>query len=546
MKNYSILVGENNAGKTNIITAIRMFYADDKLKFDNVRDLPKYETDNESWIELSFLLSNEEIEDFKDHVLLGNIIKVRKYFQCDNTIYKLNTIYAYDKSDKLSGNKIDIYDIEKFGGIIFIPDINVSDEVLKLSGPSPFRRIIESIIIPIIANSDAYTNLKNSFKKFNNEFKDEEISGNSINTFIGQVNEKIKQWNSSVNINIKEVVTDDIIKSLLRLTVKDNGLGKDIDIDSFGQGFQRSLIYTIINLASEYMKSMPDKKNNKVSEFKLLLFEEPESFLHPSQQIILNLSLRKLAGDILHEEDNLYEEQTSDNNPQILIATHSPIFVSKNIENLDAIIKINKKNNQSCVFQLKKSDIQKLTEKNLESKKTETSDKDNIDWDCEFKKASMEYFLWLNSERASSFFAKHVIICEGATEKILFDYIMSAYMSCLIEKQIYVLDAGGKYNIHKYMNLFGSLGITHSIVFDHDNNKTDKHKQINDYLEKNKNDATKEIHGFDADLEDFLGIDTPKDRYMKPLNAMKNLRDGKISPEKLNELKELLEKLSQY
>ena len=54
LEDHSLLVGENNAGKTNVITALRIFYEDHGIKFDGDRDFPKFTTDDESWIELEF------------------------------------------------------------------------------------------------------------------------------------------------------------------------------------------------------------------------------------------------------------------------------------------------------------------------------------------------------------------------------------------------------------------------------------------------------------------------------------------------------------
>lgn len=54
LSDYSVIVGANNAGKTNLITALRLFHENEKLSFSKDRDFPKFETDPESWIELTF------------------------------------------------------------------------------------------------------------------------------------------------------------------------------------------------------------------------------------------------------------------------------------------------------------------------------------------------------------------------------------------------------------------------------------------------------------------------------------------------------------
>ncbi|MDW8289067.1 MAG: AAA family ATPase, partial [Flammeovirgaceae bacterium] len=51
---YSLLVGANNTGKSNLIDAIRVFYEKD-IKYEEGRDFPKFPVaDKESWIEIQF------------------------------------------------------------------------------------------------------------------------------------------------------------------------------------------------------------------------------------------------------------------------------------------------------------------------------------------------------------------------------------------------------------------------------------------------------------------------------------------------------------
>lgn len=157
---------------------------------------------------------------------------------------------------------------------------------------------------------------------------------------------------------------------------------------------------------------------------------------------------------------------------------------------------------------------------------------------------AIRYSLWLDSERASSFFADIVLICEGATEKTFIDYLLKNEWSYLREKKICVLDVMGKYNIHRYMNLFQALGIYHSVLVDRDEDNN-VHEIINQFIKKNKNEYTKKIHFFNKNIEDFLGIPMPppnrKDK--RPLNVMWHYKNSKIEETKINQLKEIIEGL---
>ena len=41
---YTVLVGANNAGKSNVLTALRIFY-EDGIKFSDNSDFPKFQTE---------------------------------------------------------------------------------------------------------------------------------------------------------------------------------------------------------------------------------------------------------------------------------------------------------------------------------------------------------------------------------------------------------------------------------------------------------------------------------------------------------------------
>lgn len=79
---------------------------------------------------------------------------------------------------------------------------------------------------------------------------------------------------------------------------------------------------------------------------------------------------------------------------------------------------------------------------------------------------------------------------------------------------------------------------------DSDNNK-DVQLIVNDFIQNNKNDYTKEIYSFPSDIEEFLGINKPDkcraDR--KPLNLLSCFNKNLIAEDKLTELKTILEKL---
>lgn len=91
-------------------------------------------------------------------------------------------------------------------------------------------------------------------------------------------------------------------------------------------------------------------------------------------------------------------------------------------------------------------------------------------------------------------------------------------------------------------NLFGELGIYHSVIFDKDKNKG-IHDLINSFIENKKNAFTKSIYGFEKDIEDFVGITKARSPHLKPLNIVWHYKNNKIEGDKIIELKAIIERL---
>lgn len=550
---YAMLVGANNAGKSNVFTALRIFY-EDEIKFNGETDLPKFQReDEESWVEIEYLLTDDEYNNLKDEYRgLGNILKVRKYLKSDDRErVKANqsNIYGYENgilSKSLFYGAKNISEA-KLGTVIYIPEVSKTDETLKLSGPSPLRDVITFVMKKVVKTSDSFVNLTNAFEEFNSKFKEEESKdGFSLSKLREEINENLKEWEVEFKLDINPIRPEDIIKNLVSHYAKDKNLDKEIDVKYLGQGLQRHLIYTLLKLSSQYKEKKTYEKKEFSLELTLILFEEPEAFLHPGQQESLGHSLKSLS---------------SEEGQQIIIATHSPIFVSKNIEDIPSLIKLRRQNGITSVFQVSEdarrtivaqnNELAQLLRTKLDDPSVGADTKSNIRkilGDTEditrLEEESIRYLLWLDSERCSAFFADIVLICEGATGKVFIDYLIKNKWDDIREKRIYVLDAMGKFNIHRYMNLFKELGIYHSVLADRDEDRY-AHEYINHFIEDQKSDYTRSIDFFDKDIESFLGIDSPPNnrRDKKPLNVMWHYFRRKIDEDKIEALQNKVEKL---
>lgn len=524
--NYSLLIGANNSGKTNIIDALRIFY-EKNLKFLATRDFPKFETsDKESWIEIKFELTEDEFDSLKEeYKQKGNVLSVRKYMQSsDKTRVRPNqsNIYGYEGgvlSENLFYGAKNISEA-KLGDVVYIPEVAKVQEYTKLSGPSPFRDSLDFVVRKVMKTSPSFEALSKSFREFNTRFKTESSEdGISIDKFVNDLNVQIEDWRVSLGVDINEIKPQVMLKNLVSYYFQEEELGdEELDIGSFGQGLQRHLIYTLIRLSTKY-RDIPKKKEKK--EFSpnliLILFEEPEAFLHPAQQEILDSSLREVG---------------SEDGQQVVVSTHSSHFVSRNVHDIRSLLKLTKTGPQTILYQLSSKGLENLLSENKQLKEILGEDATEKDLELE----SIRYSLWLDPDRCCSFFADTVLICEGLSEKALLDLLMKSHRISIKDRKIYVLNAGGKHNIHRYMNLFGELGIKHGVLYDGDGD-SGRHRKINEFIDGNKNEHTLGSFSFDIDLEDFLGIqEREKDKYRKPLNVMWHYRKGKIEPERIDKL----------
>lgn len=539
---FLVLVGANNAGKSNVINALRCFYEDAKWSDD---DFPKKGSiDQDSWIDITFKLSDNEWENladkYKEGVQEKNIV-LRRYFKGEKAKAKQSNIYAVvngnEEADLFYGAKN--IGTAKCGSVVYIPALTTPGEQMKTTGPSPLRNMLNFMLKKVVSKSPAYSQLGQAFEALNTEAR----LDNGFLTEISQpINSALSQWNVKIDLSVNPISPEEISKSLVKYAFVDLMLGDTaFDLDRFGHGFQRSLIYELIRIAPSFQDEKEAKKKEFNPDFTLLLFEEPEAFLHPSQQENMAFHLRRLGNE---------SEQ------QVIITSHSPVFVGKSSDELCQICRIEKKDGVSRIYQLAKSNEDALIKAGgdfLTAIKAYVSDP-GVDQKNKSKAQQLidnapteeiasqhekfRFQLWLDSDRASRFFADKVILVEGATEKALFNYLLANDWHDLTKERVLVVDALGKYNFHRFLNLFKTYGIYHGIMFDNDDEKNE-HAAINQLIRDRKNEFTlAEPFEFNKCLEKHLALTLPGRDDQKPLQILKALEDKTITAEQITALRQ--------
>lgn len=541
LENYSLLLGANNAGKSTVVDAIRCFYEKD-YKFKAERDFPfKNSSDKESWINIEYNLTQEEYDSLAvEYQLLNQRLKLRKYFQTekksgDNKSLS-GSIIGYTKEGTLSENHF--YGAKgvqsgKIGDLIYIPAVSKVDEHTKLSGPSALRDLVTDVLESVVEASESFSKFTESFTTFSKGVKTEATTdGRSLTGLENELNTLLGNWHTQFHISISPPSTTDLIKSFITHSFTDSMNEKPQSADQFGSGFQRHFIYSLIQIASRYVSKKAVKKSKDFTPvMTLLLFEEPEAFLHPPQQEILARSLQELG---------------SVENRQVICSTHSSHFVSKSTYLLHSLVRVKRDRGIVLISQIKADDWNTIANSNQEltdiAKNWPIMRSRMESDDCKHEMEAVKYFLWLNPERCGLFFSNHVLLVEGPTEKAFINKLISERKIRDNDLGIFILDCMGKYNIHRFMVLLSQLGVSHSVMFDDDQDKNE-HKEINELIRsKSCVKHTTKIKAIPKDLEALLEISSTKD-HRKPQHVLFLYETGQIKEQPLKAFCELVEEV---
>ncbi len=174
------------------------------------------------------------------------------------------------------------------------------------------------------------TNLiKNLSKLFSNleikfELKEKDKIIKEIETLINYANKNLKSFtgNEKHSLELKpnkdELDSAIIIQALIE-DITGNEDGEERKLEVLGQGTQRIITASILKA---YVDILIERGKHAQKPI-LILFEEPEIYLHPKLKKTLNATLKKIAEQDKH---------------QIIMTTHDPYFAYTNLKEKDSII----------------------------------------------------------------------------------------------------------------------------------------------------------------------------------------------------------------
>ncbi|NTZ47763.1 DUF2813 domain-containing protein [Lelliottia aquatilis] len=458
MSPFTPLVGYNNAGKSNILSAVKWLLEKRTLVLEEVfnkEECPVLVAATIEGIDDDALsLITEENRTKITPYISDGVINVRRIQK------RINEAKAADvKFEVFDKNKTPHAWVNNPGGIeesiknIFPEIIHIkamSDAVedsTKYKASSTIGKLLAQIIASVQeVHSQDFNNTVERLNRLlsydgSERFKTIDDTDTGINSIISAYFPDI-----SIKIHFPTPTLEEIFKSG---TLKVFEHGQDMrDMSMFGHGTQRTIQMSLIQyLARIKSESLTKKKPNII-----LLIDEPELYLHPTAVELLREALLVL----------------SENGYQVIITTHSGLMITSKQARVAVLVR---KNRELCTH-TRKTLKQAIAEKMDDPKEAHHFDK---------------IFSLTNSSQI--LFSEKVIIVEGKTElRVIAPIYKFLTGRSLGADKISLLSIDGKTAIKRTKEILECLDVPHKVITDLDYITL---AVTHDYIERDCDDITK-------------------------------------------------------
>lgn len=495
--NIVVLIGPNNVGKTTVLKAYELFRSSGAPQC--VADF--YQNDEKNAIEIAGVFGEISEED-------KNQIGTKWIYLNEDGEDIIKYKWVWEKSGE-KGKKFS-WDNEKgewsLGGMggwdakivscIPVPlKVNPFDDSEQLE-----KQIVDLLTSAVKENlKDKQSEVTKMIEQINDIAKDvkKEISDELEKTtgkLQGNLNEIFPGNTIDIEPQVGKLDVDKILATGTHLQVA-NVDGKYYPLTNQGSGLQRAFLWSAIEALADSGKMKNGRSAIKNDEPKILLVEEPESFLHPPAIRAAREALYKIA-----ELENW----------QVMITTHSPIFIDVSKPHT-TIIRVEKNEGDATkIFSTEKADF------------------------SEDERERLQMIRNCHPTINEFFFANKVILIEGDTEQ--------AALMKVKREDVSILNCRGKANIPMFEKILNHFGISYIAMHDLDSPKIKRKGSwiknpmwsINEkiYEESQKGKNNKVIVNVPDFEGQFFGYLQKGD---KPYNAICELQ----KPERVEALREL-------
>ena len=409
----SVIVGENNTGKTAIIDALRLMLFSSR-DFEALRlnedDFRRGSENSPIEISCTFCDLNDADEVHFQECLVD--IDDGKFHA------RLNARAEFNHTTRRANVKM--WGGETEGGTL---PSNLYDRLSSIylqplrdpeSGLRPGRHSQVSRLIDCLTAADKREEFENIAKTANDQIRDLD---------------PVKSAKSDIDSQLISIAGDELAqKTELRFSDPSfhriiAGLQPEIDGLPFslnGLGYN-NLVFTAATLGT--------LRRSEQFSFRSIIVEEPEAHLHPHLQVLL---LRHLVNAAEDKEGN---------EVQVIVSTHSPILASQ--APIDSVISIHESGGKVTCVSLCSFTFNETLKKKLQR--------------------------FLDATRAELFFARRILMVEGIAEALLLPVLARISGGNLKNSSVTVLNVDG-INFNAFIPLLGSgrLGLSVVILTDGD------------------------------------------------------------------------------
>ncbi len=321
---------------------------------------------------------------------------------------------------------------------IYIPAVKDLRDDVSVKQGSSFGKVLGILMGRIEAKLTEEKDLFDKLRaKLTRVQKEGSVEDNRLQEII-DIESTIQKYvrESFANVDLELEIPPPELKSVLstaRIFVNDGTKGP---LDFKGDGLRRAVVFAILRTyVEELSKKKPDQETPVVEgavkpseRGYVLLFEEPELFLHPDAQKILFDALRVFAKD-----------------HHVIVTTHSPIFLGPGAATFVRMGKETKKEIPKPYTVATPVDLKDINPKD-------------------------EFQLICFENNNAALFAKKVVLVEGDSEVIVFPHIaatLNVDWSCTKHSVAFV-QAKGKGSIQRYRSFFKRFGLPAFVVVDLD------------------------------------------------------------------------------
>jgi putative ATP-dependent endonuclease of the OLD family len=402
-RGLSVIVGENNAGKTAIVDALRLMLFSSR-DFDSLRlnedDFRRGSDDAPIEIACTFCDLSED-DEVHFHECLVDI---------GDTTFQARLTARVEFNPVTQRANVKMWGGETEGGSL---PTNLFDQLntvyLKpLRDPASGLRPGKHSQVSRLVNCLTEESKQKEFETIAKDANDKIRELDPVQAATTDIDSQMASIAGSNLTQRTELVFSD--PSFHRIIA---GLQPEIEGLPFslnGLGYN-NLVYTAATLGT--------LRRSTQFSFRAILVEEPEAHLHPQLQVLLLRHLAEVAGN------------TDGHHVQVIASSHSPILASQ--APIDSIISVHE------------AEAGVTTQSVCLIKFTEPM------------KKKLQRFL--DATRAELFFARRILMVEGISEALLMPVLARIAGGCLKDSAVTVLNADG-INFNAFLPLFGDEGLT--------------------------------------------------------------------------------------